>query len=191
MTPVPNSGDAGWSARSIAPWADLTDGTHPATKGSESLSSLDCLSGCRLGHEYGSYSAGACVQLVFRRTFSDRMKVPPQDQQWNLSSRRVHATALVTRRFFSVRLLIFCSHELSLSATFASLHFPLSLFVCLLMFCFSFCRPGRPTRISAGGARAGGASDNQVCGRSREEHGETVARPFYKNLLLRVISSVL
>lgn len=77
------------------------------------------------------------------------------------------------------QMLVFFSRELLLSSTFHYLHSPLPCFRTL----FLFCRPGRLARIPAGGARAGRASDNQVCGRPREEHGEPISEPSCQNIL--------
>lgn len=51
--------------RLSAAWADTTGCAYPATEPMESFVSSERLSGRKLEHAYGSYSAGAGVQLVF------------------------------------------------------------------------------------------------------------------------------
>lgn len=53
------------SVRLSAAWADTTGCAYPATEPMESFVSSERLSGRKLEHAYGSYSAGAGVQLVF------------------------------------------------------------------------------------------------------------------------------
>lgn len=85
----------------------------------------------------------------------------------------VYATALhAWRGFWAHGCLFVRSHGLSFSATFLLSVCLSACFYVRTCFIFVFFWPGRPARVSAGGARAGRASYNQVCGRSREEHGK-------------------
>lgn len=92
--------------------------------------SLDCMSGCKPIHAYGSYSAGAGA-------YSVGVKTPLSTTRGTSVQRRVHATALLAGRvFLGAWLFLFAAMGLSLSATFPSLLFPLCfcVHVCFVFF---------------------------------------------------------